>query len=290
MRETVAMTELKSLITPALFGLLLAVEHLSPLRRRRNPVLMRLAVNLAMTALVFATGFLLVRTAALAGAEWGEGRWTGLCRILPLPPWAAVILGILLMDLTFYYWHLANHKIPLLWRFHNVHHIDPDLDVSTSFRFHFVEIGYSTFFRVAQVLLLGIHPSTYLIYQMAFAWATMFHHSNLRLPFQVERALNMVFVTPRMHGVHHSAVITETDSNYSVLFSWWDRLHRTLILNIPQSSIVVGVPAYRDPHDNRLGALLRMPFAKQRDYWRWADGAAPPGNRRPTTKTARMLP
>ena len=136
------------------------------------------------------------------------------------------------MDLTFYYWHRLNHTRPLLWRFHNVHHADPDMDVTTSFRFHWGEVLYSTVFRLLQVGLIGVSPLTYLVYEVVFNGATMFHHSNLRLPVAWERRLNRVFVTPRMHGVHHSAVGPETNSNYSVIFSWWDRLNRSLRLNV----------------------------------------------------------
>ena len=123
------------------------------------------------------------------------------------------------MDLTFYYWHRLNHLRPLLWRFHNVHHVDPDMDVTTSFRFHLGEVLYSTLFRLLQVGLMGVSPLTYLLYEFIFNCATMFHHSNVRLPLAWERLLNRVFVTPRMHGVHHSALGPETNSNYSVIFS-----------------------------------------------------------------------
>ena len=272
------------------FVSLLAAERLFPLRKRTRPALRRLAVNLALSVLVLGVGSLGVRTAALAGAEWGTSRGIGLCRIVRLPPWATGLLGVLLMDLTFYYWHLANHKVALLWRFHNVHHIDPDLDVSTSFRFHFVEISYSAFFRLAQVLLLGIGPSTYVIYEVVFTCGTIFHHSNLRLPFPLERWLNKVVVTPRMHGVHHGAVLCETDSNYSVIFSWWDRLHGTLVLNIRQCAINIGVPAYRYPEDNKLWSLVVMPFSKQRDYWGSGDGSLSVGSQVGTAKPSQMLP
>jgi sterol desaturase/sphingolipid hydroxylase (fatty acid hydroxylase superfamily) len=112
------------------------------------------------------------------------------------------------------------------------------------------------------------------VYELVFQANTLFHHSNVRLPIRVERLLNLVLVTPRMHGIHHSQVRNETNSNYSVVFSWWDRLHRTLGLNIPQSAIVIGVPAYSNPADNRLMDDLLLPFRRQRDYWRLPDGTA----------------
>lgn len=160
----------------------------------------------------------------------------------------------------------------MLWRFHIVHHVDPDLDVSAAFRFHFGEVAFSAGFRVAQIVLVGVSPLTFAVYELVFQIATLFHHSNVRLPLAAERLLNKVLVTPRMHGVHHSEVRREDNANYSVVFSCWDRLHRTLRLNVPQSRIVIGIPAYREPDNNRLGSMLGLPFRRQRDYWRAADG------------------
>jgi sterol desaturase/sphingolipid hydroxylase (fatty acid hydroxylase superfamily) len=256
------------------FVLLGALEFLRPLRRpkRRRP--RRWAVNLAVTGLSFVVGVAVVRPGALATAAWAQSLNFGLLPWSALPFWVQFLLGFLWMDATFYYWHRANHLHPLLWRFHNVHHVDPDMDVTTSFRFHFGETFYSTLFRILQVGLAGITPLTYFAYEIVFNLATMFHHSNLALPPDLERRLNKVLVTPRMHGIHHSAVGNETNSNYSVIFSWWDRVNRSLRLNVPQREVVIGVPGYLLPRDNGLWSLLRQPFQKQRPYWRWPSGKA----------------
>ena len=265
----------ESVALPAVFLLLLGLEYLSPLRRRKRARGPRLGVNLLITALSFGVGLAVVRPVALFGvASWAEARNFGLLPWSGLPFWGQFALGFLWMDLTFYWWHRANHVYPLLWRFHNVHHVDPDLDVTTSFRFHFGETFYSTLFRVVQVGLAGIVPFTYLVYEFFFNVATMFHHSNVRLPVGLERWLNKIIVTPRMHGVHHSAVGAETNSNYSVIFRWWDYLHRSLRLNIPQKEVVIGVPGYLLPQDNAVGRLIALPFTRQRPYWRWPSGKA----------------
>ncbi|MGO8760570.1 MAG: sterol desaturase family protein [Desulfobaccales bacterium] len=274
-------------LVPGLFLLLLALESLRPLRRLKRRRAARYPVNLALTALGFLTGVLTVRPVALAAALWAAPHSFGLLNLAPLPLWLRVAAGVLLMDLTFYYWHRLNHTRPLLWRFHNVHHADPDMDVTTSFRFHFGEVLYSTGFRLLQVALIGVLPLTYLIYEAAFNCATLFHHSNLRLPLTWERRLNRVFVTPRMHGVHHSAVGSETNANYSVIFSWWDRLNRSLRLNVGQNDIVIGVPGYLLPADNRVLPLLTLPFTRQRPYWRWPGGKA---SLRPQTAAAPPSP
>jgi sterol desaturase/sphingolipid hydroxylase (fatty acid hydroxylase superfamily) len=272
-----------------LFITLLIVEIILPLRKRKCPFLSRFLVNIVMTAFVFLVGSIVVKNAATRTSQWVLENNFGLISLIKIPLWAQIVIGILLMDLTFYYWHWANHNICLLWRFHNVHHIDPDLDVSTSFRFHFIEILYSTAFRIFQVFILGAAPLSYAIYGMIFMCATMFHHSNINLPIGFERVLNKIIVTPRMHGIHQSAVKSETNSNYSVIFRWWDWLYRTLVLNVPQKAIKIGVPAYQKQEDNRLWNLLKMPFASQRKYWLFEDESLPKSKQIQSLKVTSML-
>ena len=260
------------LIVAFLFGVLFVVERFVPLRAPKSELIARLVVNLCFSALAFGVAAAIVRPVARAAMRWAGLQPFGLIHIAPLPATAQFILAFLLMDLSFYWWHVLNHRIPFLWRFHNVHHIDPDLDVSTGFRFHFGEVAMSAAFRVVQVALIGISAPAFAIYEIVFQANTVFHHSNVRLPIRLERQLNKVLVTPRMHGIHHSQIEGETNSNYSVVFPWWDRLHRTLGLNVPQSEIVIGVPAYSSPEDNHFLNTLFMPFKKQREYWRRPDG------------------
>lgn len=256
-----------------LVALLFVIERRAALRRSSRPLLGRLIVNVGISVLAFAVAMVLVRPAALAVSQWAADKPFGVIHIVPMPVAAQFVVAFLLMDLTFYWWHVANHRIPFLWRFHNVHHIDPDLDVSTAFRFHFGEVALSAGFRVVQVSAIGPSAWMFAIYELVFQANTAFHHSNVRLPIRIERLLNLLLVTPRMHGIHHSQVRDETNSNYSVVFSWWDRLHRTLGLNIPQSDLVIGVPGYADRADNRLWNDLLLPFRRQRDYWHRRDGA-----------------
>lgn len=247
--------------------LLFLAERTVPLRTQRGPWLRELAINLALSALAFGASAALVRPAVFHTMGWSQRQDLGLVYLVEMPAWARGLLVFVLLDLTFYYWHRLNHEWPALWRFHNVHHCDPDLGVSTSFRFHFGEVALSTVFRVIQVSVIGADLPVYAVYEVAFQLNTLFHHSNVRLPIHLERLLNQILVTPRMHGIHHSQVREETNSNYSVVLSGWDRLHRTLRLNVPQTRIVIGVPGYSSPEDNQLRRLLSMPFRKQRDYW-----------------------
>jgi len=257
----------------ALIGFaLLAIGRRFPLRSPTRELLPRLLLNVAISLLAFGASAIVVQPVARAILGWSAERRVGLIPALSLPVPVGAALVFLLLDLSFYYWHRINHSIPFLWRFHNVHHVDPDLDVSTSFRFHFGEVALSAFFRAVQIAVIGVSVWTYAVYELIFQLNTMFHHSNVRLPIRVERLLNLVLVTPRMHGIHHSQVKPETNSNYSVVFSWWDRLHRTVRLNVPQSCIEIGVPGYLRPEDNGLRAALALPFRHQREYWKRPDG------------------
>jgi sterol desaturase/sphingolipid hydroxylase (fatty acid hydroxylase superfamily) len=257
----------------ALFALLFASERLAPLRSDTHSLLGRLVVNVAISVLTFLAAAALVQPAARWALSWSAEKPFGLVHLIALPAWLEFLLAFLLMDLAFYYWHVANHRLPFLWRFHNVHHADPDLDVSTAFRFHFGEVALSSLFTLLQVSLIGPSVWAFAVYQAAFQAEVLFHHSNLRLPIGFERLLNKVIVTPRMHGIHHSQVQRENNSNFGTVFAWWDRLHRTLGLNIPQSAIRIGIPGYSLPQDNTAANALLMPFRKQRDYWRKPDGS-----------------
>ena len=249
-------------------ALFFVLENLVPLRKQRAPLARRLVVNFALSALTYLSAALVMRPVALSAMGWAGNVSFGLLHWITLPPVLSFIVAFLLLDLSFYYWHRLNHVVPFLWRFHNVHHSDPDMDASTGFRFHFGEIVLSTIFRAVQVGLIGVSLETFLAFELIFQIATYFHHSNLRLSLGLERVVNFVIVTPRMHTIHHSQVRDETNSNYSVIFSLWDRINRTFRWGIPVSTVSIGVPGYAAASDNSIVELLKAPFLSQRDYWK----------------------
>lgn len=257
----------------ALFAALLLLERFFPLRRSTRRFPRRAALNLIAAAAAFGVAACTVAPVSASALSWVARNEFGLLHWAGLTGWSALIPGMLLLDLSFYYWHRLNHRLSWLWRFHNVHHIDPDLDSTTSFRFHFGEIAYSSIFRAGQIAIIGPGALVFVVYELLFLAGTVFHHSNVRLPYRFERALNYVIVTPRMHGIHHSIIRNETNSNYSVVFRWWDPLHRTLRLNVPQAEIRIGVAAYTREEDHALNDLFILPFRRQRAYWRRPDGA-----------------
>ncbi len=269
-----------------LFVALLLLQWRFPLRRHYFSVIKRLLRNFVLSIPGFAIVRLAMLPIPLMLAVWAQRQHIGVLNWLPFPGWAAVVATFLLMDYAYWWWHWANHMVPVFWRFHNVHHTDLDLDVSTAARFHFGEIIFSIGFLSLAVLVFGIAPVIFVAFFITFEAATLFHHSNWRLPIWLERILNRVIVTPRMHGIHHSIVERETNSNWGTIFCWWDKLHRTLRRDIPQDEITIGVPAYRDDNELTLGRLWLLPFRRQRDYWRLPDGDRPERAPRTTDELA----
>lgn len=197
-------------------------------------------------------------------AEWAQAHDFGLLNWLNLPNWAEVVGAFLFFDAWMYLWHRLNHRIPFLWRFHRTHHSDPKMDVTTASRFHLGEIVLSSILRVPVIALLGLELWQLALYETAMFTVVQIHHANIALPDWLERSLRLLIVTPFMHKVHHSRWQPETDSNYSSLFSFWDRLFGTFRSRVDFSAFQFGLEEFDRPEHHTLLGLLTTPVKKVR--------------------------
>jgi sterol desaturase/sphingolipid hydroxylase (fatty acid hydroxylase superfamily) len=266
---------LSALLAGGAYVTLLWWERRRPLRRQVEPKLRRNARNMTVAGLGAVVTQLAAAPILQPLASFVERRRWGLVPRLGLPRRLETVAALVLLDYTLYVWHVLAHKVPFLWRFHRVHHVDLDLDASTGIRFHFGELTMSVGWNALEVLLLGISPRVLSFRQTALVVSVLFHHSDVRLPLRVERWLSRLLVTPRMHGIHHSIVQEETDSNWSSGLTVWDRLHGTLRLDVPQEEITIGVPAFREPEQVTLPKLLALPFRDSGPDWVLPDGTRP---------------
>ena len=235
---------------------LLYLERRRPLRKPVEPGAGRLARNAAIGALTAVTVNAIERPLVARATQYAERHSLGILR-LPLPRWAKTALALALMDYTLYWWHVLLHRVPALWRLHEPHHADRDLDASTALRFHFTEFLASVPWRCAQVVLIGVDARTLALWQRVTLLEVLFHHSNVRLPRDIERRLSTLVVTPRLHGLHHSIVRDERDSNYSSGLAVWDRLHGTADLHL-ERSVIIGLPDHGGTES--LPETLALPF------------------------------
>jgi sterol desaturase/sphingolipid hydroxylase (fatty acid hydroxylase superfamily) len=254
-------TEMSNLAIGIAVAALFWLERRYPLRQKeRESDWKRVPRNLALTATTGAVVKLCERPIVTPLSKWIDRKEAGLLPLLKLHPLTEKILGLILMDYTLYWWHLLSHRMPFLWQNHQVHHIDFEMDTTTALRFHGWEFFMSIPWRIAQVFLFGIRPKTLALWQGLTTAEVLFHHANLRLPISFENKLSRFIVTPRMHGIHHSVVQEERNSNYSSGLTVWDILHGTLKTDVPQEQIEIGVLDYRKPEDAKLKTLLALPF------------------------------
>ncbi|HTT09757.1 MAG TPA: sterol desaturase family protein [Burkholderiaceae bacterium] len=237
-------------------------EVLAPRRRQQHGRAARWPANIGLLLVDAALLRVMAPGAAIAVALAGETRGWGLLNAFSLPPWAALALAVVLLDLAIYFQHVMFHAVPTLWRLHRVHHTDLEFDVTTGTRFHPVEILISTGIKCAAVAAVGAPALAVLVFEVLLNATAMFNHANARLPLVLDRALRWLVVTPDMHRVHHSAVYNETNSNFGFNLPWWDRLFGTYRAQpaAGHEAMTIGVDAFRAPEDLRLSRLLVQPL------------------------------
>lgn len=246
-------------------GLLYLLEKRMPRRRETVSKPIRNARNLVLSSGAVAAMALVEQPAAIAAASVVEGKNIGILKLFNLPRPVETALAVLLLDYTTYVWHILTHKIPFLWRFHRVHHADRDMDASTALRFHFGENLISVIFRAGQIFVIGVSPEALRIWQTMFFASVVFHHSNLRLPGEIDERLSRLIVTPRLHGVHHSEIREEADSNFSSGLTIWDRIHGTFRDEDTTRELVIGVPGF--PDDLPITTLVALPLLETERDW-----------------------
>ncbi len=202
---------------------------------------------------------LLFGVVTVAVANWAESYQWGLLNWAQLSSAWRVVVAVLMLDGWLYIWHRLNHSIPLLWRFHRMHHSDLAMDVTSATRFHLGELIASATVRLGLIPLLGVNAIEILVSETIVVAVTMFHHANISLG-KFDSVLRWLMVTPGMHKIHHSRVCSETDSNYSVFFSIWDRIGSTFRTHDQLNQIQLGLPEYEDEKWQTIAGMLKTPF------------------------------
>jgi sterol desaturase/sphingolipid hydroxylase (fatty acid hydroxylase superfamily) len=251
---------LPTLVTVCGLIMVLTIESWLPAAGGRRYRLRHALRNLTLGALnSFAVAMLAAPLIANV-AWWAEGSRFGLLNLFNLPPVIHAGVAIVLFDGWLYLLHRANHKFGFLWRFHRVHHSDPQMDATTAIRFHTGEVLISAALRLAMIPLLGIALWQLLLYESLMAPVILFHHSNVNFPEKVDRWLRAMVVTPAIHRVHHSRMQVETDSNYSIIFPFWDRIAGTFRLRGDGRPVNFGLDEYDGEEWQQVSRLLTTPF------------------------------
>ena len=192
--------------------------------------------------------------------EWLNSNHSGFLYLVELPFWAKLFISVALYDITAYWIHRATHKIPLLWRFHRVHHSDTTMDSSTVFRFHPIEI--ILVFGVGNIVtaaLFGTDVISLALYYFILYIFLFFEHANLNYPGWLNSTLGLIFVMPDYHRVHHQQDQFYTDSNFADILILWDRLFGTFKM-MPLEKMKYGLIEFDSENKQSFLYLIKSPF------------------------------
>ena len=217
-----------------------------------------LLINAPLAALTLATSVIVT-----------EARF-GILQIFEMPLWLHLLLAVALLDLiAAYAHHRLMHAVPLLWKLHVVHHSDPNMDSTTALRHNPLEAVMRALFTLCGVAILGVTPGVLVAYQAIALLSAQWIHSDIHLPARVDRLLSLVFVSPGMHRVHHHRTLPWTDTNYSTVFSLWDRLFGTFAVRA-SDQVEFGTDAIPDCEEREASAvrLMLLPFRAEKEGYR----------------------
>ncbi|OIO69771.1 MAG: fatty acid hydroxylase [Zetaproteobacteria bacterium CG1_02_53_45] len=244
-----------------IFGCMALAQALAPRRPLRFGY-SRWPANLGIILIDLLIVRLLFPAGAVGAALWAEVNEIGLFNVVNLPASAEIAISVITLDLIIYCQHLIFHAVPLLWRLHRVHHADCDIDVTTGLRFHPIEILLSMLIKLSVVIALGAPAAAVVIFEIILNGMAMFNHANVRLPEKADALIRLMLVTPDVHRIHHSVILSETNSNFGFNLSIWDRIFGTWQEQprLGHEKMCIGLEPTQQAPTHNLIYMLRLPF------------------------------
>lgn len=240
------------------------IENISPLHIFKYNKWNHAGINIFFTLTTIVVNFTLAVALLFTANYTYENNW-GILNLLPsMNPVLYAFLGLLILDLVgAYFAHWVQHRTPVLWRFHLIHHTDMEVDTTTANRHHPGESLIRFICTILAVLIAGAPMWLVFLYQSLSVVFSQFNHANIQLPKKLDTFISYIIVSPDMHKVHHHYVLPYTDTNYGNIFSIWDRLFGTFS-TLSNDKIVYGVDTHQDiEHHSNINKMLKIPFAKK---------------------------
>ena len=242
-----------------LMVLFYSMEHLLPVefKFKRRP--QHLAHSMVLGFIFVIVSFFWA-TVSVFSIEWFNKNEIGLFYLFTMPAWLKLILSVMLFDLVSYWFHRMAHRLPLVWRFHRVHHSDTSMDASTNFRGHPIE--FILWFSISNILaaaIFGLSNWSLAVYYLLVTPLFFLEHSNLKFPLWLDKTVGLIFTTPNIHKVHHEQDQYYTDSNFADIFILWDRIFGTFKYK-PPSQITFGLKEFDGDKKQTFWYLLKSPF------------------------------
>jgi len=248
-----------SFLPVASFLLLLFLQSILPKRRLSISDTSRVLHNILLFVVNTAIMRIAIPLTLISVAVWSAQTNFGLFNLINLPSIVVLLACVILLDLAVYWQHVATHHFPLLWRLHKVHHADHEMDVTTSIRFHPIELLLSLAYKSVFVALLGAPVIAVIVFELLLFIGPAFNHSNLSLNASLDKMLRWVIATPDVHRSHHSTIIAEQNTNYGFFLIWWDKLFGTYTQNPSAGHLDMPI-GLSDEKIERVDQMLIAPF------------------------------
>lgn len=255
-------TVIRLTVALGIFTIMICWEYFSPRRQQQTPRTTRWPINIGLALFNMLLMRVTVGGIAYLSAVNAVNQSWGLLNQFPVADWLSIVITLLFLDFAIYCQHIISHKWKLLWRLHQIHHTDIEIDASTAVRFHPLEIMISMAYKIGCIYIIGANPLAVIAFEVLLNATATFNHSNINLPLKIDKMLRWILITPDVHRIHHSTVQSETDSNYGFSISLWDRLFRTYTAEPEktQTTLDIGLPEYRKQQDLSFIKLLLLPF------------------------------
>jgi len=231
------------------------------LGQNRNLKLLHTALNAKFLFFVVPVQIVL-SLVVLFVSNWTLHQHWGLMYFIPLAIHSLpfFVISFIVLDFFDYMYHFMMHKTPIFWKFHQVHHSDLDVDISTTVREHpgetFIRVSYS----IIVIFIVGASPWVLILKQFIQSFSNIVSHSKIQLPKKVNDIVSLIFVTPNTHHIHHHYQLPQTDSNFGDVLAIWDRLFSTF-QKMNASAIIYGVDTNMDvKENNNFKKLIERPF------------------------------
>jgi len=243
-------------------SLLLLWESGFPARVLIDPVISRWSCNISLFIFDIFLVRILLPVSSVGLAIHASNRGWGMLNLIDAPVRLEILLALLLLDATAYLFHVALHRIPLLWRIHAIHHCDKDFDCTTGLRFHPFEALAGFGVRLGAIAVLGIPVIAIVCFEVWAVLVGFYTHANIGIPSWIDRSVRKLLVTSNMHRIHHSAHPQDGMSNFGVVFSVWDRLFGTYRerSTVSGEGFPVGLPWFNIRPSLGMVRLIALPM------------------------------
>jgi sterol desaturase/sphingolipid hydroxylase (fatty acid hydroxylase superfamily) len=239
-------------------------ETLQPVRAKTPASGRRWGIHGILSGLSDVIQTIAARVFWVGAAGLVQGNPYGVLNRPSIPYGLRVVLSLLILDFLRYAAHRLYHAFGPLWRIHEIHHSDPEFDVSTATRFHPLELLPSRAIHLAGIIVFAPPLAAVLISELVAMLSNFMQHANASLPPRLESILRLVFITPDLHRIHHSDEEEDYGCNFGQTFSIWDRMFKTYSGSSYNGKIVPGLKRMNPSELLGVRALLTRPFQPQK--------------------------